>query len=176
VPLFPKIPKPVNSDGSEDPKASSSGYQWIFDKFVQLAADIAAIREQTVQDEDEAEYRKHVLTINLAAGKTTGSASLPAVPPGVEYRIERVLAAGAAGSLDVFTHSSATSDVLFGNLALLKKSSVGLVGEKELSPYVVLRAGEELTVVALEGTEATQVKVTVWLRVVAEKPQGLAVG
>lgn len=174
MPLFPKFPSPV-SDTEDGKKAGGGGYQWLMDKFIQLCADIVAIKDQTAFEDDKGDYRKLILNIPIAAGSKEGGASMPPVPVGTEWRIERISAKSSTlTAITVLLNDMAEN----GNFitALPQEAFAGL-NAKFFEPNIILKEGEALNAFVIAGAEGAQnVQLVVWARVITEKPQGLAVG
>lgn len=175
LPRLPKFEPPADTAAPDGKKPGGGGYQWIMDKFVQLAADIGAIREQTVMDEDQGDYRRLTGQAKaLDAGGAAITVDLGAIPNGVEWRLERLVIHAAAAGVSIITVLSGEAesmDTLVDAFPMVARTV------KEYANVVVLREGMHLIVRVLTP-EAGQlpVEVTAFVRVIADKPQGLAVG
>lgn len=170
---FMNLPQPTG-DGEDERKAGGSGYQWIIDKFVKMGDDLRQLREAALYDEDKGDYRKFILNVAIAAGQTEGSKALVPVPVGTEYRIERISAASSTlTAMSVLLNDMANNGSFI--TALPQQAFAGL-NSIFCEPNIILKEGEELSALVVAGAAGAQnVVITVWARVITEKPMAVAV-
>lgn len=181
MPLFPRIPQPV-TDGEGTDVKKGKGYEWIITKFVELADNIRQLREQGEYEEDAGELAKDIMTVTPEGTKFGIRAHSP-VKPGVELRVERVVAisGNAANSVTLYSDPSCAAQHLIGvvqtNIAGAEgPGQVAQVGSFNPNIPIVLRPGEALSFATNVSANGEPVTILVWFRRISEKPQGLAVG
>jgi hypothetical protein len=187
MPLFPRIPQPVSENGDTPEARKGKGYEWIVEKFVAMANDIRKLREQAMYDEDQGEFRAIYHSAALAAAAPVGTrTSIESNPikPGTEFRIERVIVTGgvSGGRANLYIGPGEKPENRFDILDYSLESgdgATGAVGSPSYSQDMIVRAGQTILVVFYNKevpAAASQIGFTAWGRLVAEKPQGLAVG
>lgn len=186
MPLFPRIPAPVDGDGTTR-KAGGAGYQWVVDKFVQMAKDIQELRENSTRDMDVSEYRR-LGAIAKELDNPSPEGASPAITlvlgepvrPGSVMELERLVvnmnAVAAAMTVlvlsDPVRNMMSVIDMSPGNVNTT--SAKGFV--REYQNKIVLREGMQL-VVRLLAAEAAELPVTAtaFVRVYPEAPAGLSI-